>query len=176
MRAASTSFKSCPREGHPTALGRCAQPVRVSSLAPVRGHPNVSMEYSFPYSTFQVVPPEGRRRGAPAQPPAGASPSRKQQTRAFHRQLPRLPGSGAEPSRRDVVANQIFPQNVDKICLQSRAAANLSGGGDSQEGAKRPLLCARRAQRQRFPAREIWAHLLPIACPCGKNIPTAACV
>ena len=63
---------------------------------------------------------------------------------------PPPPGSGARPNCRDVIANQIFPQNVDKFVCGRGQPRTSPGGGDSQEGAKRPLLCACRAQRHRF--------------------------
>ena len=45
---------------------------------------------------------------------------------------PPPPGSGAKPSRRDVIANQIFPQHVDKfvcgreMCIRDRFSGQLS--------------------------------------------------
>ena len=52
------------------------------------------------------------------------------------------PGSGAKPICRDVIANQIFPQYVDKFVCGRGHPCTSPGGGDSQEGAKRPLLRA----------------------------------
>ena len=64
---------------------------------------------------------------------------------------PPPPGAGKKPYRRDVIANQIFPQHVDKFVCGRGHPRTSPGGGDSQEGAKRPLLCARRAQRHFLP-------------------------
>ena len=56
---------------------------------------------------------------------------------------PPPPGSGAKPYRRDVIANQIFPQYVDKFVCGRGQSRTSPGGGDSQEGAKCPLFASR---------------------------------
>ena len=50
-----------------------------------------------------------------------------------------------EPPRRYRKSN--FSTECGQICLRSRAVVYIPGGGDSQEGAKCPLLCARRPRR-----------------------------
>ena len=57
------------------------------------------------------------------------------------------PGSVAKLFRRDVIANQIFPQHVDKICLRSRAPANVPQRGVIDKRGQGPLLPARRPRR-----------------------------
>ena len=57
------------------------------------------------------------------------------------------PGSGAKLFRRDVIANQIFPQYVDKICLRSRAPVTVPWRGVIDKRGQGPLLPARRPRR-----------------------------
>ena len=176
VRRRHTRRVSAPVRGHPADRGRADRNAGVSSHAPVRGIRLLSDDARSQYE-FQVMPPEGRRRGAPAQPPAGAPPSRKQQTRAFHRQLPRLPGSGAEPSRRDVIANQIYPQNVDKICLRSRAAENFPRRGVIRKRGRSAPSCAPVARSDNVsPPAKYGRTFVLLRAPAGKNVPIAACV
>ena len=66
--------------------------------------------------------PRGARCALRARPAPGWSVAFTETTGLNHTSsaLP-PPGSGAKRNCRDVIANQIFPQNVDKICLRSRA-------------------------------------------------------
>ena len=92
---------------------------------------------------------------------------------------PPPPGSGARQNRRDVIANQIFPQNVDKfVCGRGQPRAS-PGGGDPQEGVKTPSCppaprrrtVPRAPQHAKSPAREVRAHSLPVRHPaksCGR--------
>ena len=58
---------------------------------------------------------------------------------------PPPPGPGAKLNCRDVIANQIFPQNVDKFVCGRGHPRTSPGGGDPQEGARPPLARPRRA-------------------------------
>ena len=80
---------------------------------------------------------------------------------------PPPPGSGARQNRRDVIANQIFPQNVDKFVCGRGQPWVSSGGGDPQEGVKTPSCppaprrrtVPRAPQHAKSPAREVRAHV-----------------
>ena len=94
----------CDRQGiscHPVGREKvnCRMAAREAGLGHDLGAPNLAPGRSV---AFMETTGEGLTSSAP--PP---------------------PGSGAKPYRRDVIANQIFPQNVDKICLRSRAAAYI---------------------------------------------------
>ena len=128
---------------------RPPQRVSKSGLPPQKGAQRAPAQHPCEVATifFRVLTDNVRARI----PAPGRSVAFMQTTSAsLASTAPPPPGSGAQPNRRDVIANQIFPQDVDKfVCGRGQPRAS-PGGGDSQEGAKRPLLCACRAQRHRF--------------------------
>ena len=64
---------------------------------------------------------------------------------------PPPPGSGEKTQLPRRYRKSNFSTACGQICLRSQHPLTSPGGGDSQEGAKRPLLCARRAQRHFLP-------------------------
>ena len=81
---------------------------------------------------------------------------------------PPPPGSGARQNRRDVIANQIFPQNVDKfVCGRGQPPAGVTHKRGLRPPLARPRrvgapFLARRSTRNPLPAR--CGH---IRCPLG---------
>ena len=78
--------------------------------------------------------------------PAGASPSRKRWTQTLHRQHSCLPGQAKNETAAMLSQSKFFHNMWTKFVCGRGHPRTSPGGGDSQEGAKRPLLCACGAQ------------------------------
>ncbi len=109
-------------------------------------------------------------------PHIGTRPERRLHENVGHR--PHIVSTSApgvrrktEPPRRYRKSN--FSTVCGQICLRSRALANIHGGGDSQEGAKCPLLCACRAQRHFLPVMNWHIRRALRDGSCNHTVPTA---
>ena len=181
----------CDRQGiscHPVGREKvnCRMAAREAGLGHDLGAPNWPGPRPSARQTLRPYPVGART----ARPHSTRPERRLQETtgEGLTSPAPPPPGSGAEPNCRDVIANQIFPQYVDKFVCGRGKPRTSHGGGDWQEGAKRPLLSARRprtpaaagvqrATAQRAALSESEAAIQPAKCghtlrPVGR-IPRA---
>ena len=122
--------------------------------------------------------PHGGKRSWPGPRPRRAELSTRPERRLHgnNERKPHIDSTPAPGVRRETgpprrYRKSNFSTACGQICLRSRAPANIPGGGDSQEGAKRPLLCARRAQRHFLPVINWHTRIIRVSGTNGAKGP-----